>query len=128
MQARVAAEDVRRPVARIIVQERPAAGELVLEIRQPSAARPGIFVVLAADGERDAIARRHHDRGRPDLDIELDHLAGLERLLLVVGVIGPVGRRELLVELAVRGAQPALADRRMRIDGALEDDFLEVAA
>ena len=58
MQAGGAAENLRRPVARIVVQERPAAGELVLEVRQPPAAGAAIFVVLAADGERDAIARR----------------------------------------------------------------------
>src|SRR5690349_7903140 len=100
MQAGGAAEDRRRPVARIVVQERPAAGELVLEVRQLAAAWAGIDVVLAADREPDAMALRHHDRGRPDLDVELDHLAFLERLLLIVGVIRPVWPRQLLVELA----------------------------
>ena len=49
MQAGDAAENVGRPVARIVVQERSAAGELVLEIRQLAAARAAIDVVLAAD-------------------------------------------------------------------------------
>ena len=52
-------------------------------------------------------------------------VASATRLFLVVAVIGPVRRRQLAVELAMRGPQPALADRRMRIDGALEHDFLE---
>src|SRR3954469_1167649 len=104
MQAGDAAEDRRRPVARIVVQEWPAAGELVLEVRQLAAARARIDVVLAADRKPDAMALRHHDRGRPDLDVELDHLALLERLLLIVGVVWAIGLGELLVELAVRGA------------------------
>src|SRR5262245_15173873 len=102
------------------MQERAASRQLVLEVRELAAAWAGINVVLSADSEADAIAGRHHDRGRPDLDVELDDLALLERLLLVVGVIGPPGRRELLVELAMRRTQPPLRDRRVRIDGALE--------
>src|SRR5262249_44057878 len=43
-----------------------------------------------------------------------------------VGVIGSVGQRELGVELAVRAAQPALRDRGMRIERALERNLLEV--
>ena len=49
--------------------------------RQPPAAAAAINVVLAAHRERDAMARRHHDRGRPDFDVERDHLPGLERPL-----------------------------------------------
>src|SRR5215510_13951316 len=105
MQAGRAAEDRRRPVARIVMQERPAAGELVLEIRELAAARACIDVVLAADRQPDAMALRHQNRGWPDLDVELDHLAFFERLLLIMGVIGPVRLRQLLAELAVRGAQ-----------------------
>ena len=126
MQRGLPTEDLPRPVDRIVVQERPAALQLVLEVRQPPARAAAVFVVLAAHGQRDAIAGRHHDRGRPQLDVELDRRAGRQRLLLVVGVIGPVGRRELRVELAVRGAQPALRDRRVRIDRALEHDLLQV--
>src|SRR5215468_11786660 len=101
MQAGGSAEDRGRPVARIVVQERPATGELVLEIRQLAAARPRINVVLAANRESDAIALRHHDRGRPDFDVELDHLTLLEWLPPIMRVVGPIGLRELLVELAV---------------------------
>ena len=118
--------DVFRPVDRIVMQEWAAAFQFVLEVRQPPARAAAIFVVLAAHRERDAIARRHHDRGRPQLDVEFDRLAGVERLLLVVRVIGAVRRRELWIELAVRGAQPALRDRRVRVDRALEHDLLHV--
>src|SRR3954453_13252116 len=115
MQAGGAAEDCPRPVARIVMQEGPAAGELVLEIGQLASARPCIDVVPAADRQTDAMAPRHHDRGGPDFDVELDHLALLERLLLIVGVIGAVRLRELRTELEVPCAQPAWPDRRMRI-------------
>src|SRR5579884_3853168 len=58
-------EDIRGPVARVVVQEGTAAGELVLEVREPSAARAGIDVVGAAHREREAVSRGQHDRGRP---------------------------------------------------------------
>src|SRR5262245_38782058 len=118
MQAGDAAKDVRRPVAGVVVQEWSAARELVLEVRQLAPARTAIDVVLAADAQADTATGRNHDRGRPDLDVELRHLALLERLRLVVAVVGPVGRGEFLVELAVRGAQPSLTDRGVRVDGA----------
>src|ERR1700733_1251135 len=126
MQSGDAAENLRWPVAHVVMQERAAAGELILEIRQPSAAAAGIDVVLAADGQRDAVAGRHDDRSRPDFHVERDHLARLERLPPGMAVIGPVRLRQLFVERAGRRAQPALAHRRMRIDGALEHHFLEV--
>src|SRR3954470_19262075 len=115
-----------RTINRIVMQKWAAALQLVLEVRQPSARAAAVFVVLATDGERNAIARRHNDRGRPQLDIEFDRLTRCKRLLLVVGVIGPMGQCELLVELAMRGAQPPLGDWRMRIDRALEHDLLHV--
>src|SRR5436309_11980442 len=105
MQRGRAAEDRGRPVTRVVMQERPAASELVLEVRELAAARARVDVVLAADRQSDAMASRHHDRGRPDLDVELDHLALPERLLLIVGVVGPIWLRQSPVELAMRGAQ-----------------------
>ncbi len=89
MQGRLAAEDVQRPVARVVMQERPVAGELVLHVREPAAGSAGIDIVTAAYGQRDAMALRHHDAGRNDLDIELVNLSGFERLLFVMRVIGP---------------------------------------
>src|SRR5262245_14688334 len=108
------------------MQERPAPPKLVLEVGKPPAAGAAVLVVLAADRQADAVSRRHDHRGRPDLDVDLHYLARLQRLLAVVRVIGPVGARELLVELAMRGPEPTLADGRVGIDGALEHDFPEV--
>ena len=81
------------------------------------------LVVGAADAETDPIPRGHHDRGRPDLHVELDRLAGDERLDLVVGVPRPPWLGPLPVELAVRCPQPSLSDRRVWIDGALQHDL-----
>ena len=74
----LAAEDFRRAVERIGVGERADALHRIGRVRD---GRVGavVFVVLAAHGQRQAIALRHHDRGRPDFDIELDRLAGRER-------------------------------------------------
>ena len=103
----------------------PVSSFLKFDSRAARAA--AVFVVLAAHRERDAIARRHDDRGRPQLDVELDRRrrasSGCD---FVVRVIRPVRQRELRIELAVRGAQPALRDRRVRIDRALEHDLLHV--
>src|SRR6185295_15195306 len=123
-----AAEDIRRPVARVVVQEGAAASQLILEVREPPAACAGVFVVLAADREADAVTGRQHHAGGPDLDVQLHHLAGFEGLVPVVGVIWPPGRRQLLAELAVRGAEPALADGGVRVDGALEHHLLEIGS
>src|SRR5215212_10933159 len=103
MQGGSTAEPLPRPVARIVVQKRPAAFQLILEIRQPPTATAAIFVIPAADCQRHAIALRHRDGGGPELDMEFDRLARRERLLLVMGVIGPIGLAELLIELPVRG-------------------------
>src|SRR5215510_6525036 len=122
----LAAVDLDRAVARVVVQERAAAGELVLHVGQPPAAAAGVDIVAAAHRERHAITGRHDDAGRPDLDVELIDLAALERLLLAVRVIGAEGQAQLLVEPAVRRAQPALRDRRVGIERALEHDLLHV--
>src|SRR5262249_57118129 len=93
------------------------------KMTRSAAPRTAVLIVLAANGQRDPVTGWHHDRGRPDFDVELDHFALLERLLLVVGVIGTIRQRQLLVEFAVRGAQPPLRDRRVRIDRTLEYRF-----
>src|SRR5690348_16168311 len=66
-----AVEDLHRAVGGIVVQERSAAGELVLEIRQLAAAAAAVFVILAADRQPYTVALRHDDRCWPDFDIEL---------------------------------------------------------
>src|SRR5689334_4400278 len=106
MQARRAVKYGGWPVAHVVGQEWTASLQLVLEVRELAAAGSAICIILAADRQSDAITRGHHDRARPDLDVEFHRLAFLERLLLVMGVIGAVGLRQLPVELAVRCAQP----------------------
>lgn len=66
-----------RPVARIIVQKRPAAFELVLEVREPRAGRSRVLVIASAHGEREPVAGRYDDACRPQLDVERNDLARL---------------------------------------------------
>src|SRR5262249_57799466 len=106
----VPAVDLEWAITRIVVQEGPAAGELVLHVGKPPARAAGVDVIAPADAQPDAVALRHHDTGRDDLDVELIDRARVERLLFIVRVIGPEQERQFLVELAVRGAEPALPD------------------
>src|SRR5262249_57938326 len=85
------AVDLEWAVARIVVQEGPAAGELVLHVGKPSARAAGVDVIVPADAQPDAVALRHHDTGRDDLDVELIDRARVERLLFIVRVIGRNG-------------------------------------
>jgi hypothetical protein len=41
-------------------------------------------------------------------------------------VVRAIRKRQLRIELSVRGAKPALSDRRVRVERALEDDSLQV--
>ena len=61
------------------------------------------------------------------INIQLDWLSRRERLDLVVRVPRPVRERFFLVELAMRGAQPPLRDRCVRIERALEHHFAILA-
>ena len=56
-----AAEQRLGTVARIIVQERPAAQHFVFEVGQLDAGRFGKLVVFAAHRERDAVAGRDYE-------------------------------------------------------------------
>ena len=80
VQRRAAAVGGGGTVRRVVVQERTAAAQFILEIGEPGAGRLCIFIVAPADAEADAVARRHHDAGRPDLDVELDWGTRHERL------------------------------------------------
>src|SRR5262249_32964085 len=122
MECGAPAEKRRRALARVVVQERAAAAQLVLEIRKAGARALLPFVVAAPHAEREAIARRHDDAGGPDLDVERHRLAGLERLELIVRVIRPPRFAELLIELAMRCTQPSLRERRVRVYRAHEGD------
>src|SRR6266849_7002906 len=86
------AEDRRRPVGRVVVDEGSAAAHGVFHVRQ-GRGLPSVVVVLSADREGDAVTRRNDDAGGPDLDVELADLAWFERLLLVVSVERAVGQR-----------------------------------
>src|SRR5262245_25022427 len=119
-------ENLWRAIMRIVVQERAATGQFVLEIRKLAAARTAIRVVLAADGESNAISGRRDDRGWPNLDIEFDNFAVPQWLLDIMQMVRPMGQRPVELELAVGGPQPALGDRRVGIDRALVYDFLKV--
>ena len=43
-------------------------------------------------------------------------------------VVGPIRRREARVELAMRGAQPALRDGGVRVDRPHEGDFAQIGS
>src|SRR5262245_23618757 len=75
-----AAEARGRPVARVVVQE-PARAALRTGLS-------GTLEVLALKGEREAVARRERSASRPDLEIDLDDLAGLQLLRFVVALPG----------------------------------------
>src|SRR5262245_21551110 len=89
MQAGGAAENGRRAVARIIMQERAATPQFVLEVRQLAAARSAIFIIFAADRHTDAVSSRNDNRRWPDLDVEFRNLTFFQGLFFVVRVVAP---------------------------------------
>jgi len=126
--ARVQRHSIRIPLGRavvwVVVQERAAAEQLVLEVGKEAAARPRIDVVPASNREREPVARREDDAGWPDLHVDLVNDACHERLGVVMGVVRPVGQGQGRVQLAVRGPQPTLRHRGVRVDCPFEDDLL----
>src|SRR5205823_8605672 len=106
VQRRPAAENRLGPIARIVVQERTAAAQFVLEIGKPRARRLAPLVITSADGEGETMAGWYDDRRRPELDVERCSFPRLERLRFIVRVIRPILHRKRRVELAVRSAQP----------------------
>src|SRR5262245_29945904 len=102
VQRHIAAEDCRRTIARIVVGEGTDASPHLAQRLQARAGLAWKDVVGAAHGERQAVALRQHNAGRPDLDIDLIDLARCELLLLVMGVIGAIRQGELRIQLAVR--------------------------
>ena len=84
VQRHIAAEDCRWAIARIVVSERADTSPNLAKRLQADA---GLAqdVVGAAHRQREPIALRQHDAGRPDLDVDLVDLSGRELLLLVVG-------------------------------------------
>src|ERR1043166_8710627 len=120
-----AAEDFLRAVARVVVNERADAALRVADARDKDRLA-GRLVVAAAHGESKTETRGYDDARGPDLDVELHRFAGSEFLGFIVAVPGPVRQALLRVELALRGAQPAEADRHARVVRALEGDLFAV--
>src|SRR5215207_8566345 len=120
----LAAEDLGRSVALVRVEERTAAGQREPADLRVALERRRVLVVTPPDLKLHPVSPRDDDAGWPDLDVELVDLAGRERLSLVVRVVRPPFFRALRVEFAVRRPQPALRDRRVRVDRPLEDDLL----
>ena len=103
-------QQIRFPVAARIYRVGGAdivVGAVVREVR-------GADAVARADIETDLVAFFENHRGRPDFDAALDDFIGCQPLALVVRVVRPVGQRLFRIELAVRGAQPALGDAGLR--------------
>src|SRR5262249_35593110 len=91
VQRHVAAVHFGRPVARIVVHERTHAGPHLAERFDSCAGLAWKDIVGPTHRQRDSVALRQGDAGRPDLDVDLVDLAGRKLLLLVVCVIGAVG-------------------------------------
>ena len=91
----------RRAVPWVIVQEGSATGELIFHVRQPATASTGVNIISPAHSECDPVARRHHDAGGPDFDVELIHMARTERLLLIMSMVRTVWSADLGVDLSV---------------------------
>src|SRR2546427_11321863 len=85
--------------------------------------RPGVVVravvrvgkatdsIARLDVEPDAMAFTEDHAGRPDLHVDANHFIGLQPLAVLMRVVRSVGHAQRRVELAVRGAQPALGYR-----------------
>src|ERR1700680_3663729 len=65
-----ARKDLVRAIERIVMQERSAAAQFILEVRQPRSGGSTPFIVATAHGQREAMARLSDHRRRPQLDIE----------------------------------------------------------
>ncbi len=124
----LSAENGRRPVPGLGVQERPTPCKFVLHVRQLPPAPSGIDIILAPNGKGNSIARMNDNAGRPDLDVELVDLPRGQGLFLIVRVIRTVRGADLRVELAVRCPESPLSDGCMRIDRPREDHLFQVGS
>src|SRR4051812_25915644 len=86
MERRAATKERFGTVARVVVQERPTAPQLVLEVRESRAGGFREFIIASAHRQRHAIALWNDDARRPELDIERDDLADPQRLRYIVRV------------------------------------------
>jgi hypothetical protein len=100
MQSRPPLEYFLGTVLRVVVQERPAASQFILKVREfPAAAC--VFVVPAPNRERDSATYRHDNAGRPNLDVQFDWNARPQGLQLIVSVVGPPPARFRPIQLSV---------------------------
>src|SRR5437867_4284682 len=111
-----AGQGVRRPVARVVVQE-PARAFLHSGLARA-------LEVLSLQGERELVAGRERKARRPDLEVDFVNLAGFQLLRLVVRMPRLPFGRALRIELPLRDAQPALRDRRLGLDRGEEGHLL----
>ena len=95
-----AAEDVSRPIARLVVRERTNPAQRIRYMRRDHG-RAAILIIMAADRQRDPIAGRHHDAGWRQFDVEFDRFAWRQRLTFIMRVEGTVGKAVRIVELAM---------------------------
>src|SRR5262245_22135860 len=92
-----------RTIGRVVVSEPSDAPK--------RAGRPRSLEVLALNCEREARSLGQRETHRPDFKVNLVDLAWLERLALVMGIIGKVFGGSLGIQFAPRDSQPALRDR-----------------
>jgi len=75
------------------------------------AGRSRSLEVLALNCEREARSPGQCETHRPDFEVNLIDLAWLERLALVMRIIGEVFGGSPQIQFALRDSQPALRDR-----------------
>ena len=104
-----------RPVVRIVVRGQSVAAHLDAVDHRPRSVA-GHVEVAAGQGDAEPVAGGDDDGGRPDLDVQIDGLAGRQRLFARMPVPRAVRQTGLLVQLAVGRAQPAHAEHTVGID------------
>jgi hypothetical protein len=107
------------------MEERPAASQFVLEVRKLPTAT-GVLIIPASNLERNPITRGYNNARRPNFNLQFDGNTELQESRFIMRMIRPPRFRQRRVKLSMRGTQPALADRRMRINRTLECNFLQV--
>ena len=90
MQGYLTAKNRGWAVARVIMGERADPGPNLAERFNAGARLARKDIIGAAHGEREPIALREYDAGRPYFDVDLIDLVRRELLLFVVRVIRPI--------------------------------------
>ncbi len=100
--------------------------EYILSGPEGSTGLASVLVIPPQHAQGNPVFSRYDNTRRPNLYIQIDDFTARQWLSLTVDVVGAVFFRQLGIELSVRCSQPALADRRVRIELALKDDFFPV--